>query len=113
MTLLSFSWLGRLLMTGRGDMRLYHVLFLYLALVIVFSDEALAWVSSKTRKPFGGWALTALVLFLVALTAVVTLYLTHLDSRFVWWEPLALTGFCVLLRLVKCFVGRLFYPHDA
>ena len=113
MTLLSFSWLGRLLMTGRGDMRLYHVLFMYLALVIVFSDEALAWVSSKTGKPFGERALAALVLFLVALTAVVALCLTHLDSRFVWWEPLALTGFCALLRLVKCFVGRLFYPHDA
>jgi hypothetical protein len=100
-------------MSGRGDMRLYHFLFFCLALMIVFSDEALAWVSSKAKRPFGGSALAILVVFLLALTAAMTLYLMHLDPRFAWWEPLALTGFCVLLRIVKCFVGRLFYPHDA
>jgi hypothetical protein len=112
MTVSSFSWLGRLLTSGRGDMRLYHLLFFSLALMVAFSDEVIAWASSRTSKLFGGWVRAAWVLFLIALTAAATFYLMHLDPRFVWWEPLALTGFCVLLRLVRCVVGRLFYPHD-
>jgi hypothetical protein len=113
MKFLSLSWLGQLLTNGRGDVRLYHVVFFYLALMIVFSDGILSWVSSKTKRPFGRRAIAFWSLFFIGATIAVTLYLVRADASFACWEPLALTGFCVLLRLVRCFVTRLFYPHNA
>ena len=109
---LSFSWLGRLLMSGRGEIRLYHPVFFYLALMIAFLDEVLLWVSQKAGRHLGIWPLTLSALFLLGVMAAMTLYLVHADPNFIWWEPLALTGFCVLLRLTKHAVGRLCYPND-
>lgn len=89
---------------GRG-WHWYDLAFLCIAAAIVYPDEILDWIASRTGKHFT--ALHLLILETIAAGSLVLLdwRLVDIYPKLLWWEPLLFVGMLLVFRVIKSAIG--------
>jgi len=106
-TMTGTSWFDLLLVSGRGSMHFYHVVFFYLGGSIVFADRIMAWISQRIEKPIPLWLLLLSEAVYIAMTIALTSHLQAIGLSVSWCEPGAFVGFWVVFRSVYLLVCKL------
>jgi hypothetical protein len=78
-----------------------ELVLLPLAVLVVYPDRVLRWLFPKAR---GVYQLALFELVAIGLLVVGTDLLMRAFPDLVWWMPLALVIFCLVLRVVLSFV---------
>jgi len=89
---------GIRLRLGQGhNIHWHEIVLLPLAFVVVYPDRTLRWLFPNANSLY-----QVLFLELMAIGGIIagTLFLRRLYPDFVWWLPLALVIFCILVRAV-------------
>jgi hypothetical protein len=83
---------------GHGqNIHWYELVLLPLAASIIYPDRVLRWLFPKAASIF---QLVLFELAAIGLLVVGTVLLMRSFADFVWWVPLALVLFCLVLRVV-------------
>ena len=87
---------------GHGwNIHWYELVLLPLAVLVIYPDLALRWLVPKAASIY---QLALFELAAIGLLAVGTVLLMRTFADFVWWMPLALILFCLVLRVILSFV---------
>jgi hypothetical protein len=105
---IAFAGLDDFLVRGGRGGPFYHVVFFYLALVAVFADKILAWISEKIRKDPGLRPLILWELGCIFAMVVLTCHLKPIAPALSWWEPIGLVVFWIVVRSVHSLVCNMF-----
>lgn len=79
----------------------YELVLLPLALLVVYPDRVLSWLFPKAASIY---QLALFELAAIGLLVVGTVLLMRTFPDLVWWMPLALVIFCLVLRVILSFV---------
>ncbi len=78
----------------------YEFVLLPLAAIVAYPDKVLHWLFPGADKLY---QLVLLELVAIGFTAIGSALLMRSFPDFVWWTPLALVLFCVVVRVVLVF----------
>ena len=93
---------------GRGRLDWYDFVFIALAGIIVYPDEILDWVGSKTGKHFTWKHIVLLEAIALVTLALITWGLLPNYPRLQWWKPLLAVAIVAVFRGIMGFISRSF-----
>ena len=97
---LGSTWLDHFLTGGRGNMHLYHVVFIYFAGPIVYPDNAVEGISEMIRKPLGWRCIILSELSFLFLMIAMTLHFRAIDPKFSSCEPVLFVSIWLAYRII-------------
>jgi hypothetical protein len=97
----------------RGRWYWYDIIFVGLAVVIVFPDKVLGWISDRTGREFGLWHIVWLEIIAVGLIVIAMTLLMPVCPRLNWWYPFLSIGAFVLVRGIRWLVIEMLGFHDS
>ncbi len=92
----------------RGRLNWYDLVFLVLALVIVYPDTIREKISEAIDKPLGFRSILLLELLALSAMAFSTWLLMPHYPNLEWWHPAAWVGIVALFRALHAFLVGLF-----
>ena len=92
----------------RASWHWYDLIFVGLAVLIVYPEKFLDWISDRTGREFGWLHIVLLEIIAVGFIIFAMALLMPAYPKLVWWYPLLLIGALALVRGIRWFVIELF-----